>query len=248
MAKNKIRAIFCDHGNVVLRFCGRDERLWQMARLANPKRFGTPGNSLRPSEPYNFFVMALESCGILDLSEPGEDTAWKLDTGKTTQADLYRGFLSAAGCDKQTFPPERFWMAYSADLVAIHPVCDLLQKLQSQGLPVIAATNGDTWSADIVYRQTDFVFDGVVMSWQVGHKKPHEKFFAACMQAGRDALRGGSLSFPECLLLDDLAENCSGFRALGGHAIRFKASKNLPTLKWEIAKLRHELRAYGLPE
>lgn len=240
------RAILFDLGNVVLRFRERKDRLWDLARLANPGKFGLPGNPCSSPDPYNGFMGKLESQGVIDTYEPGENAAWKMDTGKTTQPQIYQGFLFAAECDEKTFPPERFWMAYSADLMVIEPVAKLLEELRQRGIKLVAATNGELWSADIVFRQSGFWFDGAVMSWQVGHKKPRQEFYEECLFAARKAVGDDGLAYAECLLIDDIRANLTGFEELGGNAVQFIASKVPDTLTKELKKLRQELCDLGL--
>ncbi|MDO8560420.1 MAG: hypothetical protein Q7S23_05350 [bacterium] len=225
---------------MVLRFCNRTDRLWQVAKLAAPPPFGLEDRRRRE------FLQSLKSSGILDDSRPGEDAAWKLDTGVVTQRQLYRAFLQAAGCNEDAFPPERFWMAYSSDLVVIPPVCDLLSEVQQRTV-VIAATNGETWSADLVYRQTGFQFDGAVMSWQVGHKKPDHEFFEACLAKARAVQGDRTLNYPDCVFIDDIQAYCDGFEKLGGHAIQFEANPCPLTLALQMNKLRLQLAELRLP-
>lgn len=247
LGKPTIRAIFCDHGNVVLRFCGCCERLWQMAKLANPDRFGHPAlpdlTSERPA-----FLNRLELLGVLDFSQAGQGAAWKLDTGKVNQRDFYAAFLAATDSNSDTFPPERFWSAYTADMVAIPEICALLKELRSQGVALIAATNGHRWSADSVYQQTGLAFDSVVMSWQIGHKKPAEEFFAVCLGNARRITGDHALPYSACLLIDDIGGYYKSFRLLGGDAIQFKASQEPPTLALQMSPLRSQLRLRHLLE
>ncbi|TSC77200.1 MAG: hypothetical protein G01um101431_383 [Parcubacteria group bacterium Gr01-1014_31] len=241
MGKTKIRAVFSDLGNVVLRFCPRNERLWQLAQLANPGRFGQPGTLSLCSLERAAFNASLQQSEILDFSRPGEDAAWRMDVGQVSHGEFYRAFLAAVGCSEGDFPPARFWMAYSADLVAVHPVANLLRQLQHRGTKIIAATNTEMWPTDLVWRQTGLRFDGEVYSWRVGHKKPRREFYEACRATAREALSEPTLDYPACVLIDDIAANCDSIRRLGGHAIRFKASACPLTLAWQLQKLRQQL-------
>lgn len=58
-------------------------------------------------------------------------------------------------------------------------------------------------------------FDGVILSFEVGHRKPSPDMFAlASAQAGVPPER--------CVLVDDLERNCVGARAAGWQAITFR--------------------------
>ncbi|MFJ1931886.1 MULTISPECIES: HAD family hydrolase [unclassified Kitasatospora] len=58
------------------------------------------------------------------------------------------------------------------------------------------------------------LFDEIVLSFQVGHRKPEPGIFR--LAAERLGLRP-----EECLLVDDLGANCTGARAAGWHAAHF---------------------------
>ncbi|WP_346538212.1 HAD family phosphatase [Micromonospora sp. DPT] len=60
----------------------------------------------------------------------------------------------------------------------------------------------------------DGTFDDVVMSFEVGHRKPDPEIFH--LAAARAGVPAG-----ECLLVDDLPENCAGARAAGWQAVEF---------------------------
>lgn len=59
------------------------------------------------------------------------------------------------------------------------------------------------------------LFDGVVLSFEVGCRKPEAAMFAVAAQ--RSGVPAG-----ECLLVDDLPANCAGARAAGWHAVEFQ--------------------------
>jgi putative hydrolase of the HAD superfamily len=61
----------------------------------------------------------------------------------------------------------------------------------------------------------DEMFDDVVLSFRVGHRKPQPEIFA--LAAERAGVAPG-----ECLLVDDLATNCAGAVAAGWHAIEYR--------------------------
>lgn len=60
----------------------------------------------------------------------------------------------------------------------------------------------------------DDLFDEVVLSFQVGHRKPGRRIFELAAARAGVAPAG-------CLLLDDLAANCEGAEAAGWRAIHF---------------------------
>jgi putative hydrolase of the HAD superfamily len=58
------------------------------------------------------------------------------------------------------------------------------------------------------------LFDDVVLSFQVGSRKPDPEIFAL-------AVRRCGVPAEECVLVDDLPENCAGARATGWQAVHF---------------------------
>lgn len=248
MEKTKIQVVLCDLDGVVLQSCPPDERLWRLSLLFIPsdiwgKQAPEGAEALRSS-----FLAELGRQGVLDLSRSGNDVAWKIDTGVVSHRELYQAFLAASDLDEEDFPPEKFWTAYSADHLVFPPVCDLLKELHSRGINLIAASNCQIWTPDLVYLRTGLRFWGAVLSWQVGCKKPGELFFARCRELAREATGDQTLDYDACLLIDDKPSYGKAFRAFGGHAIQFKASENPQTLKHLVGKLRRELRGLGLLE
>ena len=75
-----IQAVFCDLGNVLVTFKYRPTLLFEMARL------------VRPWIGKRTFMAELELRGILDQSQKGEDTFWRLDTGVVARGELYAAF------------------------------------------------------------------------------------------------------------------------------------------------------------
>ncbi|MFF2506089.1 HAD family hydrolase [Streptomyces sp. NPDC058067] len=91
-----------------------------------------------------------------------------------------------------------------------------LRKARSRGAFVGMLSNMvPTWDAHW-RRMVDpgELFDDVVLSFEVGHRKPSPGMFAlAAERAGVPAER--------CVLVDDLAHNCAGAEAAGWQAIHF---------------------------
>ena len=70
-------------------------------------------------------------------------------------------------------------------------------------------------------------FDGLVLSHEVGFRKPRPEFF-------RHAERLAECGAAECLFIDDLPANVAGARALGWQGIVYARDTDLPA---ELAKL-----------
>ncbi|MGF1428123.1 HAD-IA family hydrolase [Kitasatospora sp. LaBMicrA B282] len=109
-----------------------------------------------------------------------------------------------------------FGSHWFADRAVNEPWLAALRGLRSRGVFVGLLSNmvpswERHWRAMVPAEE---LFDQVVVSHQVGCRKPDRRIFElAASLAGRP---------PEhCVLVDDLAANCAGARAAGWHAIEF---------------------------
>jgi putative hydrolase of the HAD superfamily len=73
----------------------------------------------------------------------------------------------------------------------------------------------------------DELFDHVVLSFEVGYRKPAPEMFALASQ-----LAGVEPS--ECLLVDDLPKNCAGAEAAGWRAIHFTDAPSAAAQLWRV--------------
>lgn len=93
---------------------------------------------------------------------------------------------------------------------------DALREVRGNGVGVSLLSNMvPAWDAH--WRRmvdVDELFDHVVLSFEVGHRKPDPAMFALAAQRA-------DVQPAECLLVDDLAKNCAGAEAAGWRAIHF---------------------------
>jgi putative hydrolase of the HAD superfamily len=76
----------------------------------------------------------------------------------------------------------------------------------------------------------DRIFDAVLLSFQVGHRKPSQEIFEMAASAAGAA--------PEqCVLVDDNEANCAGARACGWHAIHFTSTTDAVTALTQLLAL-----------
>lgn len=97
------------------------------------------------------------------------------------------------------------------------PVAELIASLKNQGYRLYLGSNTNLLHATFYRRQfarTLDLFDGFVLSYEVGHLKPAREFFEACVVvAGTPA--------QSCVFIDDVAENVEGARNAGLTAIHY---------------------------
>ncbi len=96
-------------------------------------------------------------------------------------------------------------------------VAGLIRFLKTRGYPLFLGSNTNVLHATHYRRQfaeTLDMFDGFILSYEVGHMKPAREFFEACARAaGRPA--------SSCIFIDDIAENVEGARGAGLAAIHY---------------------------
>jgi FMN phosphatase YigB (HAD superfamily) len=97
------------------------------------------------------------------------------------------------------------------------PLAGLIRSLKEKGHPLFLGSNTNVLHATHYRRQfagTLDLFDGIILSYEVGQMKPAREFFDACVRAaGRPA--------SSCVFVDDIAENVEGARDAGLAAIHY---------------------------
>jgi putative hydrolase of the HAD superfamily len=96
-------------------------------------------------------------------------------------------------------------------------VARLIRLLKAQGYPLYLGSNTNVLHATHYRRQfaeTLDLFDGLVLSYEIGYMKPAREFFEACVRAA--GVPGSS-----CIFIDDIAEYVEGARGAGLRAIQY---------------------------
>lgn len=92
----------------------------------------------------------------------------------------------------------------------VEPMYDMLRAARAAGLRTCLVSN--SWGADYPREGWDELFDGVVISGEVGMRKPEEGIF-------RHALDLIGLEAHQCVFIDDIEANINAARRLGIHGI-----------------------------
>lgn len=92
----------------------------------------------------------------------------------------------------------------------VEPMYDMLRAARGAGLRTCLVSN--SWGAEYPREGWDEVFDGVVISGEVGMRKPEEGIF-------RHALDLIGLEAHQCVFIDDIEANINAARRLGIHGI-----------------------------
>jgi putative hydrolase of the HAD superfamily len=132
----------------------------------------------------------------------------RLETGGISEAEFERSFGARLGLES----PERLIDSLFAGMKPLDEMVEAVRELRAGGMKTGLISN--SWSTDHYDRDLlGELFDGVVISGEVGLHKPQPEIFLL------GAERVGAA--PEaCLFVDDLRENCEGAEAVGMTSVR----------------------------
>lgn len=170
----------------------------------------------------------------LSRSVPEGSPIHRLETGELGIAE-FENLLAAelVGTDGSAVPHHGLLARLFADMRPEPVMFDLVDDLKAAGLRVALLSNswGNTYPRD----QIDAVFDPVVISSEVGLRKPNPDIFLHTL----DLLDAR----PErVVFVDDAAPNTEGARLLGMHVI---LHTDADTTRTELAKLVPALSIHG---
>jgi len=143
-----------------------------------------------------------------------------LETGELTREHFEQGFGEMLGIEDREGLVDRMFAGVRPD----EAMQTVLRRARAAGIRtgLISNSMGDT-----VYDRTTFaeLFDGVVISGEVGlHKPQPEIFLLGAERAGVEPAA--------CVFVDDLRENCEGAEAVGMTAILHRgAERTVPELE-----------------
>jgi putative hydrolase of the HAD superfamily len=143
-----------------------------------------------------------------------------LETGAVTRQEFEQRFGELLGIEDSDGLVERMFAGVRPD----EEMLAALRRVRAAGIRtgLISNSMGDT-----VYDRSTFeeLFDGVVISGEVGMHKPQPEIFLLGAQ------RAGAAP-EECVFVDDLRENCDGAEAVGMTAVLHRgAESTVPELE-----------------
>ena len=110
-----------------------------------------------------------------------------------------------------------------ADIFSPNPeVCELIPKLRGR-YRILLGSNTNAIHARQFLKQFAGVlghFDALVLSHEIGTRKPDADFFWHCQRLAR-------ANANECVFVDDMPANIEGARAIGFHAVHYRPGENL---------------------
>jgi epoxide hydrolase-like predicted phosphatase len=130
-----------------------------------------------------------------------------LETGELTEEEFSEQFAPLLGIANHDGLIDRLFAGMKPD----QPMIDSLRHARAAGIRTGLISN--SWGRGRYDRDSfDELFDGVVISGEVGLHKPQPEIFR--LAAERIALEPA-----ECVFVDDLRENCAGAEAVGMTAV-----------------------------
>ncbi len=195
-----IRAFLFDLGNVLFRF--------DHMRVAHAVTQGTP------VDPAALFKLVFDSPIVVEH-----------DTGKITTEQFYEILKAELGLD-MTY--DRFLEVWNDIFTENQQMIHLVERL-SKRYPLYLISNTNRPHFEFLKKQCPVLgrFKGVVLSYEVGHLKPHPEIY-------RKALELAGLLPPEILYIDDRKDLIAAGEALGFKTHRFT---DFETLQGELASL-----------
>jgi len=150
------------------------------------------------------------------------------ESGRLSSAQFLERVRQVTGVD---CPDELLGAAYSDIFWPNEDVCALVPQLRP-GYRLLLGSNTTELHAQRFRREfaaTLQHFEHLVLSFEVGVRKPHGGFFEHCQ-------RRAAAAPAECVFIDDLEANVAGARACGWHGIVYR----------DVADLRRSLSHLGV--
>jgi putative hydrolase of the HAD superfamily len=150
------------------------------------------------------------------------------ESGRISSAEFLRRLRAML---RATSSDEALGIAFADMFTANDDVCSLVPLLKGTYRLLVGSNTTELHAVQFKQQFADTLshFDALVLSYEIGARKPQPAFFEHCQR-----LAGSSPQ--ECLFIDDLPANVAGARACGWHGIVYDKS----------ADLRRQLAALGI--
>jgi putative hydrolase of the HAD superfamily len=128
-----------------------------------------------------------------------------LETGEVEVPEFERSFAELLGIE-----PEGLIEGLFAGLQPAEPMLEAVRRASEAGVPTGLISN--SWVMDHYTDEIRGLFDAVVISAEVGLHKPQPEIY-------RLAAERLGVATEDCVIVDDLRENCAGAEAVGMTAV-----------------------------
>ena len=137
----------------------------------------------------------------------------------TALADAVPHVAGSAGAQARVREQMEAWRAHRGS--PVDETVARLEALRGDGHRTYVFTNGTDWvPEELALLGLDQLFDGVINSYELGHKKPDAEAYAAA-HALIEADLGRTVERGEVWFTDDRADNVAAAREFGWHATVF---------------------------
>jgi putative hydrolase of the HAD superfamily len=159
------------------------------------------------------------SADVLQQRIYGGELEDAYESGRITSVEFLRKVREACGL---RCSDEELQAAYEDMFFPNESVCALIPALKPQYKLLLGSNTTELHSRHFRKQFADTLryFDGLVLSHEVGARKPRPEFFRHAQQ-----LAGSKPD--ECLFIDDLAVNVEGAQAVGWHGIVYRPGDDL---------------------
>jgi putative hydrolase of the HAD superfamily len=142
------------------------------------------------------------------------------EAGRITSVEFLRRVRDACAL---TCPDDVLSVAFADMFWPNEAVCGLVPRLKPDYRLLMGSNTNELHSRHFLQQFADTVrhFDALVLSHEVGARKPRAEFF-------RHAQQLAGCAADECLFIDDLPANVAGARALGWQGIVYSRETDLP--------------------
>jgi putative hydrolase of the HAD superfamily len=138
----------------------------------------------------------------------------EFESGRITPEAFAASLMELSGVQ---LPYDDFVRAWEDIFWPNESVGRLISFLKSKEYPIYLGSNTNLLHARFYRRafaETLDLFDGFILSYEVGHLKPARAFFDACVRAA-------GVPAASCVFIDDIPENVEGARQAGLTAIHY---------------------------
>ena len=168
--------------------------------------------------PFYLEIPAFFGLTVSELRRCSDKTSWlEFERGEITEAEYLRRMFA----DERWFNNDAFLTEVKRAYRWIEGMEPILAELQTLGAEMHILSNYPVWYRDIEERlELSRYIPWTFVSCLTGVRKPSpEAFLSAAAAVGREP--------SECLLIDDMQENCAGARDVGMQSIWFRGSADL---------------------
>lgn len=164
----------------------------------------------------------IAQCCALELEEVASIFQHRMDPYEKGLIDTKKIYEDFCRLSKQPIEYPRFVTALADIFKQNDSVIDIVQELKTKGHPLFVLSNTCESHFEFALSQYPFLqlFDGYVLSYKVGARKPQKKIFEKALQLAK-------CEKDQCFYIDDIPEFVNAAKALHIDAERYTTTDQL---------------------